>query len=438
MLFSQEVPVRYETDVFVAGGGPAGCAAAVFAARAGVSVFLAEANGCFGGLGTVGLVPGFCQYSDGENFLAGGFGREIFDRHYAQTGIEPNRKKGFPIRVEVLKRIYDDLLTEAGVQYSLLSSIIGIDSQDGHVSAAVLSGKSGLYAVKAKIFIDCTGDGDLSVWAGAPYMRGGPKPKRDLMPGTLCSLWAGVDWSRYHGHRETLQKAIDDGVFSVPDLHLPGMWNINKELGIAGGNVGHAYDVDGTDEESMTKALVEQRKRLLEYKRFYNEYVPGFEKADLMWSADMMGIRETRRIECDYNITLQDYIERAKFPDEIGRYAYPVDIHPASPDPEAYARFLAEFERDLRYKDGESYGIPYRCLLPKYTDNLLVAGRCVGTEREVQASIRVMPGCYITGQTAGTAAALATKSNTVPRGIDVSELQQALIRQGGYLPNYKA
>lgn len=138
----------------------------------------------------------------------------------------------------------------------------------------------------------------------------------------------------------------------------------------------------------------------------------------------------------DYVLNLDDFLARATFDDEIGRFCYPVDIHPDA-DEESFKKFEEDHYKNLRYGKGESYGIPYRILLPKGLNNVLVAGRCVSTDRSVQASIRVMPGCYITGQAAGTAASIAVKEEKSPREIDVKKLQAQLKKDGAYLPNFK-
>ncbi len=442
LSFSREIPVRHEVDVFVAGGGPAGVAAAIAAARRGRSVYIAEGTGSFGGMGTAGMVPAFMQFGDGQQFVAGGIGREVYDRLWDYGGTGPRDKRDNPlhacaIKAEVLKRVYDDLITaEPNIAFTFFTQVVGIEMKNpSHVSHAICQGKSGMFAVKACMFVDGSGDGDLAVWAGAPFEKG--DADGNMMPGTLCGQFCNIDWQAVAAspikQPEAIDKAIADGVFTKPDRHVPGIWPTGTKTG--GGNIGHAFGVDGTDERSLTAAMVEQRRVMLEFLRFFHEYRQGYEEMELTGTGALLGIRETRRIMGDYVMTVEDFKSRASFDDEIGRYSYPVDIHPTQPSKESYKAFLEEFTT-LRYKPGETYGIPYRILCPQGLANLLVAGRCVSTDRAMQASIRVMPGCYITGQAAGMAAAMACDSNCDTRAVAVPQLQRSLKELGGYLPNF--
>lgn len=432
MLYQKEIPLRIETDVFVAGGGPAGVAAAVAAARNGCSVFLAEGGGCFGGMGTASLIPLFVTMTDGVSLVAAGFCQEIMERMLDQGCM--GSWYDVRIRPEVLKRIYDDVVTEAGVDYAFFTQVVDAVSQDGKIQHVILHGKSGFYAAKAKIYIDCTGDGDLAAMAGAQYEKG--DANGIMQPGTLCSLWAGIDWDTAveMDHLGQLDQAFRDGVFTVQDRSIPGIF---RSVGFMGnGSFGHAFGMDGTDERSLTKAMVNMRRIIPEYERYYKTYLKGYEKMELVATGSLMGVRETRRILCDYRLGLEDFVNRAVFEeDEIGRYCYPVDMHPADAGKEAYEASERMFRRDYRYKEGETYGIPYRILTPVGLDNLLVAGRCVGCDRYMFASIRVMPACFITGQAAGTAAAMTKDSGDVRR-IDPRLLRRKLRSAGAYLPKY--
>ncbi|MBE6560430.1 MAG: FAD-dependent oxidoreductase [Ruminococcaceae bacterium] len=431
--YSRSIPVRHEVDVFVAGGGPAGVAAAVFAARMGASVYLAEASGAFGGAATNMLIPAFMKFTSGDLFLAEGVGREVhtYLKEKSPESYRPYCPNSIP--VEILKLCYDDMMSECGAKFSFFTSVLDVITADGRIDSVICSAKEGLFAVKAKIVIDCTGDADLCARAGADC-RKGDEETGEVMASTLCGLWEGADFDRAKKpQRERLEDAFRDGVFTNIDRHLPGMWQIKER--VTGSNVGHIYGVDGTDSDSMTGAMVAARKQLREYRRYYREYVEGYEETELVISAAQIGIRESRRVMCDYVMTLDDFMKRASFEDEIGRYSYPVDIHSGTNDDAGYKKFATEHEK-LRYKSGESYGIPYRALTVKGFDNLLVAGRCISADRYMQSSVRVMPGCYITGQACGAAAAMAALADTGVRGIDVHALQGNLVRLGAYLPSY--
>ena len=446
LTYTKSIEIRYDVDVFVAGGGPAGVAAAVSCARQGRSVFLAESFSSFGGAAVTMLVPAFMAFGDGEHFLAAGIGSEIYDRICSSAF--PKFRKYCPdsIPVEILKIIYDDMVSESGVKYLFHTNVIDIVANSGRIQYAVCSAKGSVFAVKARIFIDCTGDGDLAYYAGAECEFGDENGR--TMATTLCGLWSGIDWSRVkRPDNRNLDTAFKDKIFTNEDRHLPGMWAILEESkdsngtsvpnGIGGSNAGHIYDVDARYAESLTEGIVKGRKQLLEYRKYYKEYLDGFEEAELVYSAPYLGIRESRRIVCDYRMVLDDFRNRAIFGDEIGRYCYPVDIHSPTNDKLGFETFLKD-HMSLRYKVGESYGISYRALAVKGIDNLLTAGRCIGSDRYMQSSVRVMPGCYITGQAAGVAAAVVCDTHTDNvHDADVHEVQRRLISIGAYLPNYR-
>lgn len=435
MIYTKNIPIKYEVDVLVAGGGPAGIAAALAAARQGKRVHIIENNGCFGGSGTTGLVPAFCQFTDGEHILCGGIGNEIRTALFGEN--EALGRGFYACSVEKLKRLYDSLITaEPSITFTFFTRLVDVVATDGRVDCAVVAAKSGIYAIKAQIYVDCTGDGDLCAFAGAEFAFGNEEGV--TMPATLCSLWANIDYSQYENSQKpkhVIEKAIADGVFSLEDRHLPGIWKTDLAHGIGGGNIGHCFAVDATDEESLTGAMLRGRSYMPEYERFYKEYVGGaYENMYLCYTADMLGVRESRRIIGDYVLCGQDFLSRAVFADEIGRYAYPVDIHIMKPDRASFDAYARTFHEEMRYGVGESYGIPYGALLPKGLENVLVAGRCISTDRQMQASVRVMPGCYITGQAAGVAATLACEKGAT-RCVKITELQQKLKEMGAYLPN---
>jgi len=432
--YSKALETAYDVDVFVAGGGPSGVAAAVSAARSGAKVFLAESTGAFGGMATSAFVPAFAQFTDGVNFLADGFGREV--REIACAG-SPTIYDGWVVlNPEKLKVFYDGVVQKAGVTFSFYTNVVDAVAEGDRIAYAVLASKRGLFAVRAKTYVDCTGDGDMLAFAGGKF-EFGENGDREVQPPTLCSIWSGIEFDkRTIGDQTALPKAIEDGVFSVPDLHLPGFFkNIPGVPKVGIGNVGHVFGVDSTDERSLTKAMLDARRRLPEYERYYKKYLTGYEKMQLVCTAPNLGVRESRRFVCDYMLDEKDFLSRAVFPDEIGRYAYPIDLHTSKADAAEFKKMWAEFKKKYRYKKGESYGIPYRSLLPVSFSNALVAGRCLGASRKMQASIRVMPGCFITGQAAGVAAALAAKVGGETRQVKASDLQVALRAVKAYVPN---
>jgi hypothetical protein len=432
--FYREIPIRHDVDVFIVGGGPAGVAAAIAARSQGVSVFVVEGQGCFGGMGTSAMVPAFMQLTDGINFLSGGVGRTVINRLKKET-----LQYYYGIDTEALKRVYDGMMTESGADFTFYTQMIDVETEGNRISHVLCSSLTGLFAVRAKIYIDCTGNGDLAVRAGASYEKG--DENSEMMPGSLLSRWAGIDWKTWNANKPTipqpdsfaLEQAYKDGIFTILDEHLTGMMRCGDELG--GGNIGHTFGVDGTDEVSLTKAMINGRAGLKEYEKYYRQYLKGFEKARLVATGALLGVRETRRIIGDYVLSLDDYKKRAVFEDEIGRYAYPIDNHPIKPGKDTIKQHREEFDQKYHYKKGESYGIPYRILLPKKVDNLFVAGRCVSADRMVHGSIRVMPACFITGQAAGMAAALVSQEQKTSRQIDISKLLAELKKFGAFLPN---
>lgn len=433
---SRNVPVKYTADICIVGAGPAGIAAAVTAARRGGRVLLLDGVAMPGGMSTAALVPVFMSCSDGVNFLPAGFGREVIDRLQALAA-RRNFDSGLAINAEHLKRVYEDLLTESGVELLYYSRMIDVVTESGRIEAILCHAPGGIFAVKAPLFVDATGDGALAVLAGAPFEFGGENG--EVMPSTLCSLWAGIDFAAYRtggafSHNDDnmlgkLEEAFRTGELSVPDYHHTGIFQVSRVAAV--GNITHVFDVDSTDERSLTHGVIGNRRLLAEYEEFYRRRIAGFEQAEIAASGSVLGIRESRRILGDYVLNSDDYAARRDFPDEIGRYNFPADIHPARPGREEVVAHKKLF-RSFRCGKGESYGIPYRILLPRGVENLLTCGRCVSCDRNVMASIRVIPGCYITGQGAGMAAALAAHAGISPREVDPVALRNELRNIGAF------
>ncbi len=264
MEFSCKIPVIARCDVFVAGGGPAGTAAVFAASKCGAKVFLAEKTGCFGGMGTAGLVPFFTGETDGVHFLCGGFGREIFDRMKDQDGF--SSPTSHIIRPEILKRIYDKLMLESGAEFSLECDLVAVQEKGGTVTHAIVSTAAGLGAIEAAVFIDATGDGSLAALSGAKFELGDESGR--IMPSSLCSLWSNIDWEAAGKNKrpifDILMEAIDKNHFDkIPDRHHTGMRRIGAST--ASANIGHIFQLDQHRPQSQNRRLARSRRLLPEF-----------------------------------------------------------------------------------------------------------------------------------------------------------------------------
>lgn len=435
--YTRALTCRYDVDVLIVGGGPAGLAAADAASKFSDHVLLVEKSGCFGGMGTSGLVPFFTGESGGGHFFCEGFGRKVFDRMNAKDGFG-NYPWANVIKPEILKQVYDELVQESGVRFLLEATLTDVIMTGDRVTAGVLSTTAGPCAVRAKTWIDATGDGFLSCMSGASYELGDANGR--IMPASLCSMWTHIDWQKWMDSKkqifELLISAIEDGgYFQIPDRHHTGMARTGAES--ASANIGHIFELNPIDPESRTAAWLEGRRLLPEFLKFYRERVPGFENCELAASGSALGIRESRRIHCDYQLSETDYHQRTRFPDAIGCFAYGIDIHPYDASKEEFERFRSEFFGGSGHscKNGEYYTIPYRSLCVRGIQNLLTTGRCIGVDQKMEASVRVMPGCFITGQAAGAAAALsALHTNGDIRSLDYKMLRDSLVSLGAFLP----
>lgn len=436
-LPGEEVAVSREVDVLVVGGGPAGIAAAISAAKSGARTLLIEQRGFLGGMGTVALVPAFCPYSDGEKAVVRGIGLELLERMKAQA--EPEFRERFgaeldwvPIDPEVLKRVYDEAVAESGAEVLLhtVASQTVMDEAGRWVEGVVVVNKSGRSVIKAKTVIDTTGDADLAALAGAPFHKGGEAG--ELQAATMCYLLANVDRRRFEHYlnesgdteqiHRAVQKAQAEGNLPPGRDSVSGLaWVADYLVGV---NFGHVFGIDGTLAEDLTRGAQEGRRLVKLQLDFFRAYVPGFEQAHLVSTGEQIGIRETRRIVGDYVLTQEDFMKMASFTDDIARNAYFIDIHMARSSGAMHIHHLPP---------GQSHGVPYRCMLPLGLDNVWVAGRAASSDRVVQGSLRVMPNCFAMGQAAGLAASMASKAESGSRQVDIAELQRGLIREGAWL-----
>jgi len=428
-------------DVIVVGGGPTGCTAATAAAREGARTLLIETTASLGGSGTIALVPAWCPFSDKEKIIYRGLAEKVFEAAKKGMAHVPEQELDWvPIDAEKLKRVYDDLVTEAGVQVLFQTFLAAVETDgDGNVSALLTSNKKGLSALKAKVYVDCSGDADLAAWAGAEFHKGDELGQ--MQPGTHCFILSNVDEYAYKngpdlGWWDTnspIHAILASGKYpEIPDKHM--CHNIVGP-GTVGFNAGHVWDVDNTDPATVSRAIMKGRKLALAYRNALAEFHPAaFGNCFLVATGSVLGIRETRRIVGDYVLGAEDYIDRRSFPDEICRNSYFIDLHLTKDE----AKSKGELEMAMRfnrYEKGESHGIPYRCLTPRGLKNVLVAGRSISCDRQVQGSVRVMPVCLAMGEAAGMAAAHAVKLPSVDvHAVDIARLRRRLREEGAYLP----
>jgi hypothetical protein len=445
----RDIPTEDGYDLLVAGGGPAGSAAAICAARLGAKVLLVEATGCLGGTGTSGLVTAFDPMADGNRMLVGGFMRELVEIMYQRGFLAPHVTPDFwrkifhrwtPFRVEGLKLLLDELLYDAGAEVRFFTRVIDADVEGKTVRGVIAHNIEGYRYIRAKAYVDATGDAVLTDLCGAPTREAG-RGTPHIMPPTLCSLCAGIDWDRAKGdptsngpasQQALIEQAIADGHFSHRDRHVPGMFHVGESVGML--NAGHVFHMDALRCRSLSDGMVRGRQLAQEYVSFYRKYVPGFEHVEHVTTATLMGIRESRRIVGAYELKYDDYLARRQFPDQIAVFNKAVDIHVYDDSEEEYARYYQEFHRSGRLKEGECFGLPYGILVPRGWQNLWVAGRCNSSDIQVHGSIRVMPAAAMMGQAAGTAAVQSIATGQPACDLDTAQLVTRLRQGGAYLP----
>lgn len=435
----REIPVIAEPEILVVGGGPAGIAAACCAARRGHQVLLAERGYCLGGTATSGLVGPFMTSSDpeGKKQIIRGFFRELVDRLIAAGGaLEPMTMENCdahsswhfyghhnltPFNAETLKFEAESMCLEQNVRLLYgMQAAETIKSADGkRIDGVVFAAKEGFVCIRAKMVIDCTGDGDIAFMAGCPMMKGDEKDGEMQAAGLFFSL-EGIDEAVFQKRYQTLgweslryekeiAEAAANGEYPIPRRRL-GLYKADDNTWRA--NITRIPDVDGTKSEDLTKIMVEGRKQIGAILKFLRKYVKGCEKVRLLKTAEFPGIRETRRIKGDFIMQGKSVREAEIFPDAILLLSNSIDFHKG---------LIGDYRPCQTV-----YSLPYRMLVPSGADNLLAAGRCVSCDREVLAAIRVMPPCFGMGQAAGNAAVLALETGTNPAGIDTEELRRRL------------
>ena len=416
--------MKKEYDLIVVGGGFAGSGAAIAAAREGLSVLIIDKSNALGGAAVNCLVNPFMPFyttKDGKQFdLSTGLFKEIVDNLIEMDAYDEKRKC---FNEEYLKIILNRMLLKENADILFHSYLTGVSVENGRITKITVANKSGNIDLSAKYFIDATGDADLAYLAGCPTHLGRESDNL-CQPMTLCFRAANVDIEKFEKDRsrvnELYKKYKAEGKIKnvredILIFHtvVDGLLHFNSTR-IVKRNPVDAFDV--------TAAEIEVREQVLELFSFMKENCDGFENASLVMTAAEIGVRESRMIEGEFILTQQHLLDCAKFDDAIAACNYDIDIH--NPEGSGTSHYY--------FKPGTYYTIPYRCLVPKKTNNLLAAGRCLSSTHEAQASYRIMPVCCCTGQAAGIAVSVALKDKTDVNGVDVKKVQEILSNNNAF------
>ena len=420
-----------KSDVLVIGSGPAGATAAIAAAQRGASVILVERYGFMGGTSTAVLDTfcGFYVYSaDGEGKkVVGGIPDRVVNalmsRNKAIIRSSTYWRAGNVITYcpHTLKVIWEQLALEAGVRLLYHTFVLDAIIENERITGVIAAAKNGLTRLEAEVIIDASGDADVAAQAGVPYEG----PDQAIQPLTTTFRLANVDVERALQISERDLHAMMARAIASGDYNLPragGSVFRTPLPGVIGTNIARVSDIDPNDPEALTKAEIEGRRQAMEYARFICEQVPGYENAYLSAVSVQTGIRESRRILGEYRLTRQDVLEARRFDDAIAQCGWPFEDHGVGDS--GQVEYLGE---------GQTYDIPYRCLVPKKIDGLLVAGRCLSADHDAHASVRVMAQCMAMGQAAGTAAAIAAQRHIQPRDVSLPQLQTDLRNIGAVI-----
>ncbi len=448
LIPAQEVPILREAEVVVAGGGIAGLAAAIASARCGAKTLLIERYGCLGG--TVSGVP--MKWVGGYNAtIHGGIMAELIDKLRQADGIirefYNENVSGYMVGmyIDIFKAVALKMLEDAGAELLLHTLITDVVSEGREITGLVVENKSGRQVILGKRFIDATGDGDVAARAGAAYWKGDEESGKMQAMTHYGPVLEGVDnevlldymlkykdkypeeiveWSTdlprfsFAGFSRLLKDSREKGIIH---MNYDCIW-ISGEIGTNRVTIDGSFIpfVDGTNVLDLTYAETESIKQITSFVSFIRQNFPGFENSHRKDRGGFsIGVRETRRVMGEYLLTEEDILQGKKFLDGIGCNCTPMDIHSS--------------RGHQSWTQVKTYDIPYRCLISATIDNLFMAGRCISATHKALASIRFIPCCVITGQAAGTAAALTAKRNVSLKKLDTNKLLTELKKQGAIL-----
>ncbi len=439
--------------MLVIGGGNAGCAAALAAARHGARTLLVERYGFLGGTATAAMVGPWMTFHSGAERIVGGIAQEIVERLVAMGGSPGHIADASdyvasitPFDPELHKALLFELMGESGVQLLLHAYFLDalVEPRTGAVRGARVATVGGLRTYEAAVTIDASADAYLAASAGVEIQQGDARGR--VQPASLMFRLSHVDLEQTAAYvranagemRTSLAPHERAAAALTAVAGLYELWNRARESGTVdvprelvsffispypdevSVNMTRVTDIDPLDPDDLTRAEIEARAQVLQLLRFFRRDVPGFANARIAATGTQIGIRESRRIVGVYTLTEGDVLSARAFDDAVARSAYPIDIH--NPSGAGTTTF--------RLPTGASYEIPYRCLVPRTVDALLVAGRCISTTHEAHASTRLTPTVMTLGQAAGTAAALCARGGISPRAVDIDVLRAELMRDG--------
>lgn len=424
---ARTLAVARKVDVLVVGGGTSGCTAAVSAARNGASVLLVERYGFLGGTATAAMVGVFCGvYTCGPDsthqILVGGLPREVMTRLEAVGGGMKYRHR-FQVDHEIFKVVLDRMVGEAGVELLFHTTVVETLVAGGAVKGVVVEHKGGREVILADRIIDASGDGDVAALAGAPFEIGDEAGR--LQAPTMVFYMGGVDIERAMAFpekeiRRLLVEVKASGEFDFP--RISGSFSPAPQPGKVHVNMSRVAGVNGVDPWSLSNGTLEGRRQVEDFAKFLVKYVPGFETAIIDAIAPQLGVRETRRIMGEKVLTRQNVLGAEKAADAVCRSSWPIEDHSQG-----------ETTIRLHLPGDDYYHVPYGTLVPLEVDNLLLAGRCISSTHDGQASVRVMGPGMALGEAAGLAAVMSLKARATPRQLPAGELQAGLLRQGALI-----